>query len=117
MYFNLGIVLAGQGADLLVTVASWLGGGSGLYDRVTRQNAYLARRWYVVSNQVGSAGHMIGYGHSRIVAPDGDIIADTGGEEGMVIGETDIMIDVVGVDPLDKIAVVWGEVKSRSPWP
>ena len=51
-----------------------------------------ARRWHVVANQVGPVGYAEDYGHSRIVHPSGDIVADTGGEEGMVVAEVDLAI-------------------------
>jgi WD40 repeat protein len=94
MHHYLGPRLADEGADLLVTVASWKAFGGGWYETDTIANATRANRWHVISNQVGSAGHVADYGHSRVVSPDGDVVADTGSEEGMVIVETDLLIDV-----------------------
>ncbi|MFX1604104.1 MAG: nitrilase-related carbon-nitrogen hydrolase, partial [Promethearchaeota archaeon] len=62
------------------------------YERFTVDNAAEARLWHVVSNQVGLVGHGEDYGHSRIVNPDGEIVADTGGREGMAVAEIDLRI-------------------------
>jgi predicted amidohydrolase len=90
-----GPVLANQGADLLVTASGWpaFGGDGGGWDTYTTGNASQAKRWHVVSNQVGAAGHIYGYGHSRVVDPKGTIICDTGTGEGLVMWATDILID------------------------
>jgi predicted amidohydrolase len=92
MNFRVGPELADEGADLLVTVAGWKAFGGWMYERDTRTNATLANRWHIISNQVGSGGHVADYGHSRVITPDGNIVADTGSEEGMVIVETDLLI-------------------------
>lgn len=96
----LGPTLAHQGADLLVTVSAWPRSSGSLYETRTKENALQAKRWHIVSNQVGSVGHTEDYGHSRIIDPNGNIIADTGNQEGIAIAETDILIDanIVGVD-------------------
>jgi predicted amidohydrolase len=94
MHYYLGPRLADEGADILVTVAAWKAFGAGWYETDTVENATRANRWHVVSNEVGSGGHVESYGHSRVISPDGDIVADTGSEEGMVIVETDLSIDV-----------------------
>jgi predicted amidohydrolase len=57
------------------------------------QNAVLSRRWHVVSQQVGTVGHVQVYGHSRVVDPKGTIVCDTGTGEGLVMWATDILID------------------------
>ena len=96
----LGPTLANKGADLLVTVSAWPRYSGSLYETRTKENALQAKRWHIVSNQVGSVGHTEDYGHSRIIDPNGNIIADTGNQEGIAIAETDILIDanIVGVD-------------------
>ncbi len=98
--FFLGPTLAHKGADLLVAVAAWPRSAGSLYETRTKENALQAKRWHIVSNQVGSVGQTVGYGHSRIIDPNGNIIADTGNQEGIAIAETDILIDanIVGVD-------------------
>ena len=100
LIFYLGTTLAHQGADLLVTVSAWPRSAGSLYETRTKENALQAKRWHIVSNQVGSVGHTEDYGHSRIIDPNGNIIADTGNQEGIAIAETDILIDanIVGVD-------------------
>jgi predicted amidohydrolase len=42
---------------------------------------------------VGSVGYAEDYGHSRIIHPNGEIVADTGGREGMVIADIDLTVD------------------------
>jgi predicted amidohydrolase len=94
MYYRLGPKLAENGADLLVTVSGWPGGRYGAeYENATVINATIAERWHIISNLVGSAGNVQDYGHSRVIDPNGDIVADTGSEERMVIAETDLLID------------------------
>jgi predicted amidohydrolase len=88
-----GPVLAGQSADLLVTPSAWWSSSPDGYDVVTVQNAVLSRRWHVVSQQVGTVGHVQVYGHSRVVDPKGTIVCDTGTGEGLVMWATDILID------------------------
>jgi predicted amidohydrolase len=90
MAHMLGPKLAVRGADLLVTVSAWPRDGSDRYEKFTVQNAVEAQRWHVVSNQVGPVGYGEDYGHSRIVHPSGEIVADTGGREGMVVAEIDL---------------------------
>lgn len=92
MAHMLGSRLAAKGADLLVTVSAWPQQAGDLYERFTVDNAAEVRLWHVVSNQVGLVGHGEDYGHSRIVNPDGEIVADTGGREGMAIAEIDLRI-------------------------
>lgn len=91
-----GPVLANQGADLLVTSSGWpaFGGDGGGWDTYTTGNASQANRWHVVSNQVGAAGYLNDYGHSRVVDPKGTIVCDTGAIEGLVIWATDILTDI-----------------------
>ncbi len=92
MAHMLGPRLASMGADLLVTVSAWTLKGCDPYERFTVQNATEARRWHVVSNQVGLVGYGEDYGHSRIVHPKGEVVADTGGREGMVVAEIDLFV-------------------------
>jgi len=88
-----GPVLASQGADLLVTSSAWWTSVAGGWDEVTKGNAVRAKRWHVVSQQVGTVGHAQVYGHSQVVDPLGRIVGDTGAKEGLVMWPTDIMID------------------------
>ena len=92
MHHLLGPKLGARGADLLVTASAWPRAAGDSYERVTVQNAVEAQRWHVVSNQVGTVGYAEDYGHSRIVHPNGEIVADTGGQEGMVMAEIDLYV-------------------------
>ena len=75
---------------LFTVLCAWPGVAGDSYEEFTVQNAVEAGRWHVVSNQVGPVGYGEDYGHSRIVQPNGEIIADTGGQEGMVVAEIDL---------------------------
>jgi len=88
----LGPRLAANGADLLVSVSAWPRQAGDLYEKFTVDNATKARRWHVVSNQVGQVGYGEDYGHSRIVHPNGEIVADTGRREGMAVAAIDLRI-------------------------
>lgn len=94
MIYNPGQELARQGADLLVTSSAWWSTAGEDYERVTTGNASQARRWHVISDQVGLGGHVPTLGRSRVVDPRGSIVCDTGAREGMVVWATDIMIEV-----------------------
>ena len=93
MHHGFGPSLAASGAQLLVTVSAWPASFGSYYESATVDNAKEAALWHVISNQVGNVGHAVDYGHSRIVDPTGAIIADTGGEEGIVVSETNLLID------------------------
>lgn len=92
MAHMLGLRLAAKGADLLVTVSAWPRQAGDSYEKFTVQNAIEAKRWHIVSNQVGIVGHGEDYGHSRIVHPNGVIVADTGEREGMVVAEINLFV-------------------------
>jgi hypothetical protein len=63
------------------------------YDLFSRANALANQIWMVCSNQVhrpptpGCANY---YGHSRIIAPTGKIVAEIGHEEGLVTAGVDL---------------------------
>jgi len=63
------------------------------YDLFSRSSALANQLWLVCSNQVnrpvtpGAANY---YGHSRIIAPNGKIVADTGYAEGLAVATVDI---------------------------
>lgn len=87
--------LADTGADILVTTTAWPGDNDKAvvwYERYTKSNAFEAQLWHIVSNQVGPLGHVADYGHSRIVNPKGEVIADTGDKEGMVVAITNLTL-------------------------
>jgi predicted amidohydrolase len=89
MSFDFGVRLVKEGADFLVTVSAWPSFAGLIYEEVSKKNAVDTGCWHIVSNQVGSVGHAVNYGHSRIIAPNGEIIVDTGAEEGMIISTID----------------------------
>ncbi|HEY5911991.1 MAG TPA: carbon-nitrogen hydrolase family protein [Verrucomicrobiae bacterium] len=93
MVYYPGSALANQGADLLVTSSAWSSSYGSDYDNGTIGNAFQARRWHVISDQVGPDGHNQSYGHSRVVDPGGKIACDTGAREGMALWSTDLLID------------------------
>ncbi len=94
MYRWLAPDLAKEGANLLVTVSAWPVSGKELFEKVTKGSASMTNLWHIVSNQVGSVGDVQDYGHSRIVDPNGNIIADTGDEEGLITVKTDLLVDL-----------------------
>ena len=93
MGFWFGPALRKDNAELLVTVSAWPDSAGKIYEQVTKQNASKAGCWHIVANQVGCVGHANDYGHSRIIDPNGNVLADTGSNEGIVIKKTTLMID------------------------
>lgn len=87
MAHKLGPALGAAGAWLIVTVSAWTGDHGALFEQYARQNAVESGCWHVVANQGGTVGQTWDYGHSRIVAPDGTLVASTGGTEGMVVAK------------------------------
>jgi predicted amidohydrolase len=88
-----GPVLAGKGADLLVSSSAWWSSVGPSWNYTTALNAVRAGRWHIVSNQVGTIGYAVVYGHSRIVDPAGREVGNTGAKEGLVIWSTDMTVD------------------------
>jgi predicted amidohydrolase len=63
------------------------------YDLLSRSMALANQMWMVCSNQVNrppTPGCANYYGHSRIIAPNGKIVAEIGHEEGLVTATIDI---------------------------
>ena len=63
------------------------------YDLLSRTQAMMNQVWLVSANQVGRSSSPRAanyYGHSRIVGPDGRIVAELGLEEGLVVASADI---------------------------
>jgi predicted amidohydrolase len=85
MAYEYGPPLVKAGADLLVTVSAWPGFAGDIYERVTLENAAKSSCWHIVANQTGQVGQATDYGHSRIIDGNGNIVCDTGPDEGMVI--------------------------------
>lgn len=63
-----------------------------MYDILCRANAMMNQVWLVAADQLGSAprSNEYCYGHSRIINPAGQIIADTGYKEGLAIAKIDV---------------------------
>jgi len=85
--------LAAQGAQFLVSVFAFWTSAAAWWDGATVGNAKLSGLWHVASDQVGTIGHCLCYGHGRVVDSLGRIVCDTGPKEGMVVWSTDLMID------------------------
>ena len=67
--------------------------GGYTYDLMSRAMAFANQMWMVCSNQVHrppTAGCSDYYGHSRIVAPNGRIVVDTGHSEGLATATVDL---------------------------
>jgi len=63
------------------------------YDILSRANALSNQLWMVCANQVNrppTPGCANYYGHSRIIAPNGEIVAELGHEEGLVTATVDL---------------------------
>ena len=94
-----------QGATIAALTTAWPMRGDDhetdyygyTYDLFSRSSALANQMWLVCSNQVrrpatpGAANY---YGHSRIVAPNGRIVADTGYEEGLAVATVDLAAGV-----------------------
>jgi predicted amidohydrolase len=92
--------LALQGAEILVSLSAWSKGGdvpepayySSLDKLLDRIRAIENQCWLVSANQVDleQKGGLEYYGHSRIVSPDGIVLAEGGYKEGLVMASVDI---------------------------
>lgn len=90
-----------QGATIAALTTAWPMKGDDpaidyygyTYDLLSRSMALANQMWMVCSNQVlrpptpGCANY---YGHSRIIAPDGKIVAEIGHEEGLATATVDL---------------------------
>jgi predicted amidohydrolase len=91
-----------QGASIAALTTAWPMKGDDpatdyygyTYDLLSRSMALANQYWMVCSNQVhrpptpGCANY---YGHSRIIAPNGKIVAEIGHEEGLVTATVDLL--------------------------
>jgi predicted amidohydrolase len=93
--YDLGRPLGEAGTDLIATVTAWpaFEHWPTKYDRTVTKTARQCACWHVVSNQVGTVGYNQDYGHSKVLNPSGEVIADTGEKEGMVVVQTDLLVD------------------------
>lgn len=90
-----------QGATIAALTTAWPMQGDDpatdyygyTYDILSRANALSNQIWMVCSNQVGvppTPGCGNYYGHSRIIAPSGEIVAEIGHAEGLVTATVDL---------------------------
>jgi predicted amidohydrolase len=101
-YPESGRCLALQGAQIIVNSTAWgmhsrtpdprTDPGGYDYDLATRATARFNRIWLVSADQVGAStrSEETCYGHSRIVDPDGRIVADSDFREGLVTAAANI---------------------------
>jgi predicted amidohydrolase len=90
-----------QGATIAALTTAWPMKGDDpdtdyygyTYDLLSRANALSNQLWMVCSNQVNrppTPGCANYYGHSRIIAPTGKIVAELGHQEGLVTATVDL---------------------------
>ena len=65
-----------------------------VYDTLTRAHAIANQVFFISSNQVGPTGRYNYYGHSRIIAPTGCVLADSGREEKLIAASVDVERDI-----------------------
>ena len=65
-----------------------------VYDTLTRAHAIANQEFFISSNQVGPTGRYNYYGHSRIIAPTGCVLADSGREEKLIAASVDVERDI-----------------------
>lgn len=85
MSLGYGKLLGERGAQVLTTVSAWTGDHGELFEHFVRQSAIESGCPHVIANQGGAVGQTWDWGHSRIVAADGSLLASTGRDEGMVV--------------------------------
>jgi predicted amidohydrolase len=85
-------VLALEGADIVAHSSANVSKYGYFFDLVGKANAFMNQIWLIQSNQVGvdkkSANDY--FGHSRIIAPSGKVLAEIGHEEGLVTATVNI---------------------------
>ncbi|MEN0617239.1 carbon-nitrogen hydrolase family protein [Klebsiella indica] len=96
--------LALKGADIMIMPTAWgysgdgsLGDADPMVDSYTlfgRIRALENQCWMIESNLCGQHGNLHYHGHSRIINPRGNIIADSGSEEGMALATVDVRADI-----------------------
>ena len=91
-------VQALKGAQILSLTTAWPMQGRDMendhygycYDIMSRSNAMFNMAWMVSSNHAEKRDDFWYYGHSRIISPDGYIIAELVDEEGIASAEVDV---------------------------
>lgn len=82
-------VLTIDGADVLLNVAAWPAARPTHWDYLTRARAIENQAFVVAANRVGSDGPFQFHGHSRVVSPMGEVIAEAGEDEELLVAELD----------------------------
>ncbi len=92
--------LALKGADIMIMPTAWGYGGDGSagdadpmvesYTLFGRVRALENQCWMIESNLCGHHGNLFYHGHSRVIDPMGNIVADSGTQEGMALATVDI---------------------------
>jgi predicted amidohydrolase len=82
-----------RGAQMIVLPTAWPKAAGFLYDVFDRARAAENECWYLSSDQVGACdqGKLVFYGHSRIIDPLGNVVADTGDSEGIAFAEVPLV--------------------------
>lgn len=81
--------LALQGAEVIIGLSAWPEGAAIIPKLLIAARAAENRLWVVSSNRGGAEDKTIYIGKSAIVDPNGNIMAELGGEEGVAIAEID----------------------------
>jgi predicted amidohydrolase len=84
-------------ADLVVSVSSYPNMPDYPFEEWTAKLAQQCGCWHVAANLLGPVGYTESIGHSQIINPQGEVLADTGSAEGMVIVETGVMVDEASI--------------------
>ncbi|HUS81753.1 MAG TPA: carbon-nitrogen hydrolase family protein [Dehalococcoidia bacterium] len=81
--------MALKGAEILVLPTAWPQQAGFIYDVLDRARAAENECWFLSSNQAGACdqGRLTFYGHSRIIGPLGNVLADSGDDEGIATAE------------------------------
>lgn len=103
-------VLALRGAEIVTMSTAWPMKGKDpngdywgyTYDILGRAQAMMNHLWMIQSNQVGIPEGAPGgqaksdyYGHSRIISPRGEVVAEIGHEEGLVTAKANIQESIL----------------------
>lgn len=115
--------LALKGAEILVMPTAWplseVGADPTLdpmgqyYDLLDSVRAFENQCWFISSDMCGIHGDHDFYGHSRIVSPIGETLAECGYEEGMTIAEIDVKKGIVSARSCDLLGL--NLLKDRRP--
>lgn len=95
-------ILALKGAEICAMSTAWPMKGDDpntdyylyIYDILGRANAFSNQTWLIISNYTAISGRKKYFGHSRIIAPTGKIVAEKKDEEGLVIVKAKIKEEI-----------------------